>query len=130
MRPLWQLDGRPMSGDVGAGMAHAAVRLWQELRRLAPPGPLQLAGGTGPHTRRLVARCAPDAPAGVAFGGAARALLQPLWLEAEARGLPLREHPVLRDVALERARSLLLPWKRGPDGAVPTVAGESIARTP
>ena len=43
-RPLWQLDGRPMSGDVGAGTARSAVQLWRTMRSIAPPGPLQLAG--------------------------------------------------------------------------------------
>ena len=52
--PLWQLDGRPMSGDVGAGTARSAVQLWRQLRPEAPPGPLQLAGGTNAHTIELL----------------------------------------------------------------------------
>ncbi|QEY33447.1 Fe-S cluster containing protein [Synechococcus sp. RSCCF101] len=113
---IWQLDGRPMSGDVGDGMARAAVTLWQALRRHAPPGPLQLAGGTGPHSHALLGGAAATAPrrhrpAGVAFGGSARSLLQPLLLEAHRSGVPLRDHPRLSMEALARARSLLRPWK-------------------
>lgn len=94
---LWQLDGRPMSGDVGSGTAQAAVALVQRRRADLPPGPLQLAGGTNQDSRRRLQRAALEgesrcgAVAGVAYGGSARKLLLP-WLEqAERRGLPLRE---------------------------------------
>ncbi|MFZ9850723.1 MAG: LdpA C-terminal domain-containing domain [Vulcanococcus sp.] len=109
-RPLWQLDGRPMSGDVGAGTARAAVKLVEQIRPWAPPGPLQLAGGTNASTLGLLR---PDGgAAGVAFGGMARTLLQPLLLEAEQRGRPLRELPELRLRALALARGLVEPWLR------------------
>ena len=55
---LWQTDGRPMSGDVGRGMAHAAVAFAE--RALAAkeahgiPGHVQLAGGTNDFTAELV----------------------------------------------------------------------------
>ncbi|MCP9800398.1 LdpA C-terminal domain-containing domain [Synechococcus sp. RedBA-s] len=114
--PLWQLDGRPMSGDVGDGTAHAAVNLLLALRQLAPPGPLQLAGGTngrslallrqrsgGPQSARRVA-------AGVAFGGLARRLLAPLVLEAERRGRRLLDEPSLWPQALTLAQQLVSPW--------------------
>jgi Fe-S-cluster-containing hydrogenase component 2 len=107
-RPLWQLDGRPMSGDVGAGTAHAAVKLLREIRPWAPPGPLQLAGGTNAHTLTLLT--ATDGAAGVAFGGVARSLLQPLLREAERAGRPLRNLPELRTQALTAARALVTPW--------------------
>lgn len=107
-RPLWQLDGRPMSGDVGAGTAHAAVKLLRAIRPWAPPGPLQLAGGTNAHTLTLLS--ATDGAAGVAFGGVARSLLQPLLREAELAGRPLRELPGLRGQALTQARALVRPW--------------------
>ncbi|KAH7573470.1 hypothetical protein ACOSP7_007163 [Xanthoceras sorbifolium] len=49
---LWQLDGRPMSGDIGRGATREsiafAVRLADAKDR--PPGFLQLAGGTNAHT--------------------------------------------------------------------------------
>ena len=94
---LWQLDGRPMSGDVGSGTAQAAVALVQRCRSTLPPGPLQLAGGTNQDSRRRLQRASLEgescrgAVAGVAYGGSARTLLLP-WLEqAEQRGVPLRD---------------------------------------
>jgi len=113
MRPLWQLDGRPMSGDVGAGTARAAVRLWQQLRTIAPPGPLQLAGGTNDVTISLLPPLDPSPqmrPAGVAFGGMARALLQPLLQQAELRQTSLRDWPRGWDEAVSLASSLIEPW--------------------
>jgi Fe-S-cluster-containing hydrogenase component 2 len=109
-RPLWQLDGRPMSGDVGSGTAHAAVRLVRQVAAQAPPGPLQLAGGTNARTLALVERPGVPAVAGVAFGGVARALLQPLLLEAQARGRRLLEDPELLPRAEAMARGLVEPW--------------------
>ena len=107
-RPLWQLDGRPMSGDVGTGTARAAVKLLAQVRPWAPPGPLQLAGGTNAGTLALLEPG--SGAAGVAFGGMARSLLQPLLLAAEQRGRSLREEPDLGGQALELARSLVTPW--------------------
>jgi Fe-S-cluster-containing hydrogenase component 2 len=119
-RPLWQLDGRPMSGDVGAGTAHAAVRLLERIAPIAPPGPLQLAGGTNantlPQVRRLLRsqalRLPPGRLAGVAFGGVARRQLQPLIQQAEQRGQRLLEDPQLWPLALEQAQQLISPWLR------------------
>ena len=114
-RPLWQLDGRPMSGDIGLGTAGAAVALWRNLYSIAPPGPLQLAGGTNASTIELLLPHGPS-PAGVAFGGAARHLLQP-WLEQTRRmGLPLRHWPGGCRAALQEVRKLVQPWlDRGGD---------------
>jgi Fe-S-cluster-containing hydrogenase component 2 len=119
--PLWQLDGRPMSGDLGDGTAHAAVRLLEHVAPLAPPGPLQLAGGTNQHTLELVERLARRRPrfgrgaaeggvAGVAFGGVARRLLQPLLLEAQQRDGGLLGDPELAPRALALAEALVRPW--------------------
>jgi Fe-S-cluster-containing hydrogenase component 2 len=47
---IWQADGRPMSGDIGAGTTHAALRYGQALLASGPPGFVQLAGGTNHHT--------------------------------------------------------------------------------
>ena len=123
-RPLWQLDGRPMSGDVGDGMAHAAVNLAAALVRLAPPGPLQLAGGTNASTQRLLERAGLARPpgaagvAGLAFGGAARRLLAPWIATAQARGLALRDCPDLGRAAVRAAAGLL--WgERGGNESLP-----------
>ena len=115
-RPLWQLDGRPMSGDVGAGTAHAAVKLAGALLSAAPPGPLQLAGGTNAHTLVQLRAAGPlrRRIAGVAFGGVARRLLQPLLLEAQERGRPLLAEATLWPRALELARGLVDPWLERP----------------
>ncbi|MEB3327533.1 MAG: LdpA C-terminal domain-containing domain [Synechococcus sp.] len=112
MSPLWQLDGRPMSGDVGAGTAAAAVALAAALLPLAPPGPVQLAGGTNAHTHALLAARGPlrRQIAGVAFGGVARRLLQPLLLEAQLRGRPLLADGELWPRALRLAQALVNPW--------------------
>ena len=97
-----------MSGDVGAGTARAAVKLLEQIRPWAPPGPLQLAGGTNAST--LTQLDPSSGAAGVAFGGVARSLLQPLLQEAERQGQPLRELPELREQALKLARGLVEPW--------------------
>ncbi len=47
---IWQTDGRPMSGDIGKGTTHAAIRLGQKVLRSDLPGYVQLAGGTNYHT--------------------------------------------------------------------------------
>ncbi|MDP7327092.1 MAG: LdpA C-terminal domain-containing domain [Prochlorococcaceae cyanobacterium ETNP7_MAG_30] len=106
-RPLWQLDGRPMSGDVGPGTARVAVALWRELLPWAPPGQLQLAGGTNSHTIRYLS--GDNGPAGIAFGGIARKLLQPWLLEAQARHVSLREWPEGWHAALAQAKKLVGP---------------------
>ncbi len=47
---IWQTDGRPMSGDIGDGATHAAVRLGQKVLAANLPGYVQLAGGTNGYT--------------------------------------------------------------------------------
>lgn len=49
---LWQLDGRPMSGDIGRGATREAISFAVRLAaaRDKPQGFLQLAGGTNAHT--------------------------------------------------------------------------------
>ena len=110
--PLWQLDGRPMRGDLGAGTAHAAVNLVRQLGPQAPPGPLQLAGGTNGRSLELLdrQRLSPLAVAGVAFGGVARSLLQPLLRQAQERGQSLLSDREMGSQALALARELVRPW--------------------
>lgn len=111
LRPLWQLDGQPMSGDLGPLPARAAVRLLRRLAPWAPPGPLQLAGGTNAQTLAELDRSgvAPMA-AGVAFGGEARRRLQPWLLPAHAAGVRLLDRDDLWPEALLHARELVAPW--------------------
>ncbi|PWA50416.1 ABC transporter ABCE, Iron-sulfur binding protein LdpA [Artemisia annua] len=49
---LWQLDGRPMSGDIGRGATRESIAFGLRLASTneKPPGFLQLAGGTNAHT--------------------------------------------------------------------------------
>ncbi|MDF5719900.1 MAG: LdpA C-terminal domain-containing domain [Rhizonema sp. PD37] len=47
---IWQTDGRPMSGDIGDGTTHAAVKLGQKVLAARLPGYVQLAGGTNSYT--------------------------------------------------------------------------------
>ncbi|XP_057430952.1 uncharacterized protein LOC130723831 isoform X3 [Lotus japonicus] len=49
---LWQLDGRPMSGDIGRGATKESIVFAAHLTKAKdrPPGFLQLAGGTNAHT--------------------------------------------------------------------------------
>jgi len=47
---IWQTDGRPMSGDIGMGTTHAAIKLAQKVIAAGLPGYVQLAGGTNNHT--------------------------------------------------------------------------------
>ncbi|GKV45021.1 hypothetical protein SLEP1_g52152 [Rubroshorea leprosula] len=49
---LWQLDGRPMSGDIGQGATRQSIEFAVHLAsaKYRPPGFLQLAGGTNAHT--------------------------------------------------------------------------------
>ncbi len=107
-KPLWQLDGRKMSGDLGLGAAKVAVALWKKIRPLAPPGPLQLAGGTNESTIKQIPKG--HGPEGIAFGGMARQIIQPWLLEAQTRQISLREWPEGWQAALSAANELISPW--------------------
>ena len=107
-KPLWQLDGRPMSGDLGKGTGKFAISLWEKIRPLAPPGPLQLAGGTNSETINYLSTN--QNPAGIAFGGMARKLIQPLLLEAQQQNIKLIEWPDGWTQALHKAKELINPW--------------------
>jgi hypothetical protein len=96
-----------MSGDIGAGTAQAAVNLLQRRRGQLPPGPLQLAGGTNHDSRRRLEREGlAAAVAGIAYGGSARKLIQPLLQQAQARGEALRACPDLWGQALAQLQRL------------------------
>lgn len=103
---VWQTDGRPMSGDIGAGTTRAAVKLGQKVLAAGLPGYVQLAGGTNNSTVeklravgllnnfRLENTC-DDPPykskiqnpkskiAGVAYGSYARVLMSQVLEELE-----------------------------------------------
>jgi len=110
---IWQMDGRPMSGDIGAGATRAAVKLGQKVLTAALPGYIQLAGGTNHHTvpklnalsllhpqllnpsttspaisikqsDALSKSCQSSYIAGVAYGSYARTLLLPILNQLDA----------------------------------------------
>ena len=107
-KPLWQLDGRPMSGDLGKGTSKFAIYLWKKLRPIAPPGPLQLAGGTNSETINYLSNN--DSPEGIAFGGMARKLIQPFLIEAQRKQINLLDWPEGWDQAVKKAQELVHPW--------------------
>ncbi|MGG6294312.1 circadian clock protein LdpA [Leptolyngbya sp. AN02str] len=94
---VWQTDGRPMSGDIGDGATHAAIKLGQKVAAAGPPGYVQLAGGTNRYTvpklqslgllnstRTLpLIQSTARSIAGVAYGGYARSLLAPVLQQLE-----------------------------------------------
>jgi Fe-S-cluster-containing hydrogenase component 2 len=95
---IWQTDGRPMSGDIGAGTTRAAVKLGQKVLAAGLPGYVQLAGGTNLHTvtklqdAGLLQSQSLSTPciSGVAYGSYARVLLSPVLDQLE-RWSPNRE---------------------------------------
>ena len=107
-KPLWQLDGRPMSGDIGISSAKSAVELWEKIRPIAPPGPLQLAGGTNAKTINYLSNG--NGPEGVAFGGIARKLIQPLLIEAQENQLSITEWSEGWNRSIQLAEQLIQPW--------------------
>ncbi len=116
-RPIWQLDGRPMSGDLGPAAARAAVDLLQQLLPWAPPGPLQLAGGTNAHTLTALQQQGLQASAaGVGFGGEARRRLLPWLQQAQQRQCRLLDCGDLWPEALVEAKALVGPWLLRPQG--------------
>ncbi|ERT04106.1 iron-sulfur binding domain protein [Lyngbya aestuarii BL J] len=110
---IWQTDGRPMSGDIGAGTTTACLKLGQKVLAANLPGYVQLAGGTNHSTvaklksMGLLASSRPQNPsklarpgvarvnllksrtvAGVAYGSYARVLLSPLLEKLESKYTP------------------------------------------
>ncbi|MGF1489066.1 MAG: circadian clock protein LdpA [Prochloraceae cyanobacterium] len=88
---VWQTDGRPMSGDIGAGTTRATVKLAQKVIEANLPGYVQLAGGTNHVTVSkiqalgLLKNNYQKSPyiAGVAYGSYARSLLSPILEKLE-----------------------------------------------
>ena len=113
-KAIWQLDGRPMSGDLGSGTARAAILLLEKIQAIAPPGPLQLAGGTNKKTIHHIK--SNHCLAGIAFGGVARKLIQPFLIEAKKQNKKLIECPEALNQAINMAKELINPWLRKRSG--------------
>ncbi|MDJ0511011.1 MAG: LdpA C-terminal domain-containing domain [Crocosphaera sp.] len=118
---IWQTDGRPMSGDIGKGTTHAAIRLGQKVLAASLPGSVQLAGGTNAHTVSklkelgLWSNSSSLAPtvAGVAYGSYARKLLLPFLETLEHSTIPSNTNHLSESFwqAVETAFSLVAPLK-------------------
>lgn len=136
---IWQTDGRPMSGDIGGGTAHASVKLAQRVRRLLNerhvPGHVQLAGGTNWRTVPLMTKCgllrtdgrAHDVTAsGVAMGGYARKIVR------EALGHDGGLGEVMTTESFERAMHVALPLVQAVKGSswmrADVVSGDTIMK--
>jgi Fe-S-cluster-containing hydrogenase component 2 len=117
---IWQTDGRPMSGDIGDGTTHAAVKLAQKVLAAKLPGYVQLAGGTNSYTvsklkamelLRKVRKTPLDTPpisssiSGIAYGSYARVLLSAILEQLETK--EVNKANVKPTVRLEEDEALL-----------------------
>ena len=92
---IWQTDGRPMSGDIGMGTTHLAVKFAQQAIQASLPGYIQLAGGTNDYTvkklqtEKMLKYQAKTTEtinrwvSGVAYGSYARSLVSPILEKLE-----------------------------------------------
>ncbi len=110
---IWQLDGRPMSGDLSATTGRDIVKLWESIGSNLPPGLIQLAGGTNGNTHEFLK--INNFPDGIAFGSYARKIMQPLIEFANGNNKKLYDYPEKMLLAIEKAKNLLKPWKLGCD---------------
>ncbi|KAF7806828.1 4Fe-4S ferredoxin - iron-sulfur binding protein [Senna tora] len=137
---LWQLDGRPMSGDIGRGATKESIAFAVQMAnaRVRPPGFLQLAGGTNAYTidglkkeglfqTPSVNKYSDNATStngsanssqaligGVAYGGYARKIVgRALRAMQSQHGVAacVEDHPQHLLVALEEALALVGPFK-------------------
>ncbi|XP_074281552.1 uncharacterized protein LOC141606359 isoform X2 [Silene latifolia] len=135
---LWQLDGRPMSGDIGRGATREALAFAVRLASAEdkPPGFLQLAGGTNAHTinglkkhglyqsmstgtRKEKSSLSTSLIGGIAYGGYARKIVGRILRNMESEhGLScIEDHPEYLREALEEALALVAPVKCYNDGS-------------
>lgn len=127
---IWQTDGRSMSGDIGAGTTHAAIKFAQKVIKANLPGYIQLAGGTNSYTvtklhaekmlpKSLALNNQPQQQkvSGVAYGSYARSLLMPILAELTTHPnaddppicseLNLETNPLLLQRSVNQAYSLV-----------------------
>ena len=133
---IWQTDGRPMSGDIGAGTTHAAVKFAKKIIDVDLPGYVQLAGGTNRYTitKLKSAGMLKNSPndrynndfnrkkvSGVAYGSYARSLILPILEQLETANYldsqvnlanrTLENSPQLLQQAVNKAHSLVTQIK-------------------
>lgn len=102
---IWQTDGRPMSGDIGAGTTQPALQLAQKVLAMnLRQGFVQLAGGTN-HTTVAKAEAMGIRPHGYAYGSYARQLVADLL--KSAGDTPLEQDTPSLDRAVRKAKALV-----------------------
>ncbi|KAG5011719.1 hypothetical protein JHK86_023980 [Glycine max] len=136
---LWQLDGRPMSGDIGRGATKESIAFAVQLAKAKerPPGFLQLAGGTNAHTidglkkeglfQTTISEYLHDDTSttsssdsshalisGIAYGGYARKIVGRILRSMQSQhgaAASIEEHPQHLLMALKEALALVGPIK-------------------
>ena len=106
---IWQLDGRPMSGDLAPTSSRDVVKLFETIGSDLPPGLIQLAGGTNEKTYEFLK--SNNLPDGIAFGSSARKIMQPLIDFANKNNKRLYDYPEKMALAIKKAQQFLEPWK-------------------
>ena len=106
---IWQLDGRPMSGDLASTTGKDTVKLFEKIGSRLPPGLIQLAGGTNGRTHEFLKL--DNFPDGIAFGSSARKIMQPHIEFANKNNKRLYEYPEIMSLAIQEAQKLINPWK-------------------
>ncbi|CAN6326761.1 unnamed protein product, partial [Urochloa humidicola] len=134
---LWQLDGRPMSGDIGRGATRETISFAVHMASVSekPPGFYQLAGGTNSYTIDCLKKTGlfqsttfPGKETtemissqqafigGIAYGGYARKIIGRTLrkLPAQFGRVRIEDHPDHLLEALQEALSLVGPVKGYP----------------
>lgn len=134
---LWQLDGRPMSGDIGRGATRETVSFAVDLTSMSdrPQGFYQLAGGTNLYTVDSLKNAglfkATTLPGttttenfgsqqaligGIAYGGYARKIIGRILrkIPVQLGRMRIEDHPGYLLEALQEAMSLVGPVKGYP----------------
>jgi len=106
---IWQLDGRPMSGDLAPTTSRDTVKLFESIGSDLPPGLIQLAGGTNEKTHEFLN--SNNLPDGIAFGSSARKIMQPHIEFANKNNKRLYDYPERMALAIKKAQKFLEPWK-------------------
>ena len=98
-----------MSGDLAPTTSRDSVKLFEKIGSDLPPGLIQLAGGTNEKTHEYFK--SKNLPDGIAFGSAARKIMQPLIEFAHKNNKKLYDYPEKMDLAIKKAQKFLEPWK-------------------
>jgi len=85
------------------------LNLFEKIGSDLPPGLILLAGGTNEKTHEFLN--SNNLPDGIAFGSAARKIMQPLIEFAHKNNKKLYEYPEIMSLAIKKAQKFLKPWK-------------------